>query len=201
MLLLPELSELLQAEDPEERQTITGVNWNNYEALLNDLGDSLQYRVTYLDGVIELISPSRRHEIRKTIIGSLLEIYFQEKRIRYFPLGSTTFRKQAKRGGVEPDESYCIGIEKEVPDLAIEVVVTSGGIDKLEVYKRLAVAEVWFFQNNQAVYHLRDENYELVAKSELLPNLDLSILAEYVIVEDPLDAAIAFREKIKEMVN
>ncbi|MFM6280818.1 MAG: Uma2 family endonuclease, partial [Dolichospermum sp.] len=201
MLLLPELSELLQAEDPEERQTITGVNWNNYEALINDLGDSLQYRVTYLDGVIELMSPSRRHEIHKTIIGSLLEIYFQEKRIRYFPLGSTTFRKQAKRGGVEPDESYCIGIEKEVPDLAIEVVVTSGGIDKLEVYKRLAVAEVWFFQNNQfAVYHLRDENYELVAKSELLPNLDLSILAEYVIAEDPLDAAIAFREKIKEMV-
>lgn len=202
MLLLPELSELLQAEDPEERQTITGVNWNNYEVLLNDLGDSLQYRVTYLDGVIELMSPSRRHEIRKTIIGSLLEIYFQEKRIHYFPLGSTTFRKQAKRGGVEPDESYCIGIEKEVPDLAIEVVVTSGGIDKLEVYKRLAVAEVWFFQNHQfAVYHLQDENYELVAKSELLPNLDLSILAEYVIAEDPLDAAIAFREKIKEMVN
>ena len=202
MLLLPKLSELLQAEDPEERQTITGVHWNNYEALINDLGDSLQYRVTYLDGVIELMSPSRRHEIRKTIIGSLLEIYFQEKRIRYFPLGSTTFRKQAKRGGVEPDESYCIGIEKEVPDLAIEVVVTSEGIDKLEVYKRLAVGEVWFFQNNQfAVDHLRDENYELVAKSELLPNLNLSILAEYVIAEDPLDAAIAFREKIKEMVN
>lgn len=64
------------------------------------------------------------------------------------------------------------------------------------------MAEVWFFQNNQfAVDHLRDENYELVAKSELLPNLNLSILAEYVIAEDPLDAAIAFREKIKEMVN
>jgi hypothetical protein len=28
-----------------------------------------------------------------------------------------------------------VGIEKEVPDLAIKVVVTSGGIDKLEVYK------------------------------------------------------------------
>ncbi|MFN7523109.1 MAG: Uma2 family endonuclease, partial [Aphanizomenon sp.] len=114
----------------------------------------------------------------------------------------TTFRKQAKGGGVEPDESYCIGTEKEVPDLAIEVVVTSGGIDKLEVYKRLAVAEVWFFQNNQfAVYHLRDESYELVAKSELLPNLDLSILAKYVVADDPLDAALEFREKIKEMVN
>ncbi|WP_016951037.1 Uma2 family endonuclease [Anabaena sp. PCC 7108] len=202
MLLLQELSELLQAEDPEERQTITGVNWENYEALLNDLGDSLQYRVTYLDGVIELVSPSRRHEIRKTVIGSLLESYFQEKRIRYFPLGSTTFRKQAKRGGVEPDESYCIGVEKEIPDLAIEVIVTSGGIDKLEVYKRLGVTEVWFFQNNQfAVYNLRGESYQLVSKSELLPNLNLTILAQYVVADDPLDAAIAFREKIREIAD
>jgi Uma2 family endonuclease len=88
MLLLPELSELLQAEDPEERQTITGVNWNNYEALINDLGDSLQYRVTYLDGVIELISPSRRHEIRKTII--VLDLFwkftFKKNASAIFPL-------------------------------------------------------------------------------------------------------------------
>ncbi|WP_306459827.1 hypothetical protein [Dolichospermum heterosporum] len=58
------------------------------------------------------------------------------------------------------------------------------------------------FQNNQfAVYHLRGENYELVKKSELLPNLDLSISAQYVVADGLLDAAIAFREKIKEMVN
>ncbi len=198
MVLLQELSELLQAEDPEERQIITGVSWESYEALLNDLGDSLEYRVTYLDGVIELMSPNRRHESRKSVTGSLLEIYFQEKRIPYFPLGSTTFRKQAKRGGVEPDESYCIGIEKEFPDLAIEIVFSSGGIDKLEVYKRLGIKEVWFFINNQfTVYHLRGENYELVAHSELLPDLDLTALAQYVISDYPLDAAIAFREKIK----
>ncbi|BAZ29758.1 hypothetical protein NIES4074_22050 [Cylindrospermum sp. NIES-4074] len=202
MVLLQELSELLQAEDPEERQTITGVSWESYEALLNDLGDSPQYRVTYLDGVIELVSPNYRHERNKTIIGSLLEAYFQEKRIRYFPLGSTTFRKQAKKGGVEPDESYCIGTEKEFPDLAIEVIITSGGIDKLEVYKRLGVKEVWFFQNNQfKIYHLRGDSYEQVAKSELLPNLDLTILAQYAIAEDPLDAALEFREKVKEMLG
>ncbi|AFZ22495.1 hypothetical protein Cylst_0118 [Cylindrospermum stagnale PCC 7417] len=202
MVLLQELSELLQAEDPEERQTITGVSWESYEALLNDLGDSLQYRVTYLDGVIELVSPNYRHERNKTIIGSLLEAYFQEKRIRYFPLGSTTFRKQTKKGGVEPDESYCIGTEKEFPDLAIEVIITSGGIDKLEVYKRLGVKEVWFFQNNQfKIYHLCGDSYEQVAKSELLPNLDLTILAQYAIADDPLDAALEFREKVRELLG
>lgn len=200
MVLLQELSELLKAEDPEERQTITGVSWESYEALLNDLGDSLQYRITYLDEVIELVSPNYRHERNKTIIGSLLEGYFQEKRIRYFPMGSTTFRKQSKKGGVEPDESYCIGTEKEFPDLAIEVIITSGGIDKLEVYQRLGVKEVWFFQNNQfKIHHLRGESYEQVAKSELLPNLDLTMLAQYVVADDPLDAALEFRERVREM--
>lgn len=200
MVLLQDLSERLQADDPEERQIISGVSWERYEALLNDLGDSLQYRVTYLDGVLELVSPSRRHERNKTIIGSLLEDYLKEKRIRYFPLGSTTFRREEERGGAEPDESYCIGTEKEFPDLAIEVVVTSGGLDKLEVYGRLGVREVWFFKNNQfEIHHLRGETYEQITQSEVLPNLDLTMLAQYALATNPLEAALEFREKVRAM--
>ncbi|GET38005.1 protein of unknown function DUF820 [Microseira wollei NIES-4236] len=149
MVSLQDLSQRLQAEDPEERQIVSGVSWEGYESLLDELGDSLRYRVTYLDGVIELVSPSRRHARNKSNIGSLVEIYCQEKRIPYFPLGSTTFRKEEKRGGTEPDESYGIGEDKEFPDIAIEVVVSSGGLDKLEVYKPLGVREVWFFQKNK----------------------------------------------------
>jgi len=198
MVLLQDLSELLQADDPEERQIISGVSWKRYEALLNDLGDSLRYRVTYLDGVLELVSPSRRHERNKTTIGSLLEDYFKQKRIRYFPLGSTTFRKEEQTGSTEPDESYCIDTEKEFPNLAIEVVVTSSSVDKLEVYKRLEVQEVWFFKNNQfEVYHLRGKTYEQIEQSEVLPSLDLAMLARYAIASDPLEAALEFREKIK----
>jgi Uma2 family endonuclease len=200
MVLLQNLSARLQAEDPEERQIISGVSWQGYEALLNEFGDSLRYRVTYLDGVLELVSPSRRHERNKTIIGSLLEDYLKEKRISFFPLGSTTFRKEEKRGGTEPDESYCIGTEKDFPDIAIEVVVTSGGLDKLEVYKRLGIPEVWFFKKNQIeVYNLRGESYEKLAHSEVLPNLDLAMLAQYAVATDPLEAALEFREKVREM--
>lgn len=200
MVLLQNLSARLQAEDPEERQIISGVSWKGYEALLNEFGDSLRYRVTYLDGVLELVSPSRRHERNKTIIGSLLEDYLKEKRISFFPLGSTTFRKEEKRGGTEPDESYCIGTEKDFPDIAIEVVVTSGGLDKLEVYKRLEVREVWFFKKNQIeVHHFRGESYQQIAHSEVLPNLDLAMLAQYAVTTDPLEAALEFREKVREM--
>ena len=200
MVLLQDLSERLQAEDPEERQIVSGVSWKGYESLLDELGDSLRYRVTYLDGVIELVSPSRRHERNKSNIGSLVEIYCQEKRVPYFPLGSTTFRKEEKRGGTEPDESYCIGEDKEFPDIAIEVVVSSGGLDKLEVYKRLEVREVWFFKKNKfEIYALRNNSYEKIDRSEVLPNLDMNVLAQYAVAPNPLEAALEFREKVKEM--
>ena len=46
------------------------------------------------------------------------------------------------RRGVEPDECYCLGTLAEIPDIAIEIALTSGGIDKLEVYRGLQVPEV-----------------------------------------------------------
>jgi Uma2 family endonuclease len=202
MVLLNDLPALLQAEDPEERQLISGVPWDRYEALLSDLGDSLTYRVTYLDGVLELMAPSRRHEADKTNIGSLLEDYFKEARIRYFPVGSTTLRRQQKSSGTEPDESYCLYEDKEFPDLAIEVVVTSGSVNKLEVYRRLGIREVWFFRNGRFEVHcLRDDHYQVMAASELLPALDLAMLARYARAADPLAAALAFRDEIRQRLT
>lgn len=199
-MLLQSLSDRLNADDPEERQIISGINWSGYEALLTELGESLRYRVTYLDGVLELVSPSRCHERNKTIIGSLVEAYCQEKRIPYFPLGSTTLRQEEKRGGTEPDESYCIGTDKEFLDLAIEVIVTSGGLNKLEVYRRLGVREVWFFKKNQfEIYYLRNEGYEQITKSEVLPHLDFKALAECAIESNPLEAVLKFRDRVRTM--
>ena len=190
-----------QASDPELRQVISGVSWEQYEQLLAEVGDDAPWRITYLDGVLELMSPSRRHESNKTLIGSLLEDYFKEKRIPFFPMGSTTLRKQAKQSGAEPDESYCVGTDKEFPDLAIEVVITSGSIQKLQVYKRLGVREVWFFQQNQfEVHYLRGEDYEQIAASEVLPSLDLSLLAEFALASDPLTAALEFRDRCRTLL-
>jgi hypothetical protein len=76
----------LQRQDSECRYITDRVNWEQYETLLTRNGDSSAYRVTYLDGVLEIISPSRRHEIRKTRIGDLLEIYFFRSRYRLFSL-------------------------------------------------------------------------------------------------------------------
>jgi Uma2 family endonuclease len=73
----------------------------------------MAYRVNYLDGVLEIVAPSRRHKTGKARIGDLLLIYFLETDSEYFPTGSTTFRRAAKQVGAEPDQSYCLGTEKE----------------------------------------------------------------------------------------
>jgi Uma2 family endonuclease len=208
MLLLDDLSQHWQLEDPEEQRTISNVTWAQYEALLADLEDSLTYRVNFLDGVLEIVAPSRRHETGKTRIGDLLLIYFLETDTEYFPTGSTTFRKAEQQVGAEPDESYCLGAEKEFPDLVIEVVVTSGGIDRLERFRRLGVQEVWFWQANRfTLYHRREETpetfaqtfgYEAIDQSELLPDLDLKLLCECVQNPNPLAAAKAFRQGIRD---
>lgn len=131
MVLLQDLSEYLQIDDPEERQIISSVSWEQYEAVLIGFGDNPGYHVTFLDGTLEIMSPSRRHEVSAENIGRLLEAYFEETRTRFWGLGSTTFRRAEKQGGTEPDKSYNLGTEKAFSDLAIEVIVTSGGVDKL----------------------------------------------------------------------
>jgi Uma2 family endonuclease len=80
-----------------------------------------------------------------------------------------------------------------VPDLAVEIVVTSGGINILEIYRRIGVPEVWFWEDGViSVYCLRLNGYELVNKSELLPELDLRSLEFYSRMADQYDAVNAF---------
>jgi Uma2 family endonuclease len=200
-MLMTALAEL-QADSPIGREALlvmSDVSWQSYEALLKRFGDDQPgYHIIYLDGILEITSSSRRHEIDKAQIGALVEIYCEVMGVNFFPLGSTTFRDEPKRGGIEPDESYCIGSDKEFPDLAIEVIVTSGNINKLDVYQRLGVLEVWFWQNNALkLYRLQpDGEYQQVAQSGLLPDLDLAVLSDYIPVANALEARRGFRQAI-----
>ncbi len=185
-------------DDPEEQRIIRLASWEEYEAVLVDFEDRPGHRVAFIDGVLEIRPPSRCHQIRCENTSRLLEAYLVERRIRFWRLGSTTFRSAEKTGGAEADKSYNLGTEKEFPDLAIEVMVTSGGVDKLEIYRRLGVVEVWFFQDHSfVVYCLRSEAYEQVSASELLPDLDLDMLVDYATRDDPLEAVIEYMHRVR----
>ncbi len=156
---------------------INNVTWAEYESVLSD-NENLVGRISYFDKNLEIMSPSRNHELAKKIIGILIEEYFDLKEIEYFPLGSTTFR-QKPRAGKEPDQSYCIGTDKDVPDLAIEIVFSSGGLDDLEIYTSLKVPEVWFWKGDRLyIYSLTDNKYFQSQTSVLLPDLDIKLLEQ-----------------------
>ncbi|MDJ0844235.1 Uma2 family endonuclease [Crocosphaera sp.] len=192
----------LEEGDHEEKFITSGVTWQGYESLLISLGNSSCYRVAYLLETLQIMSPSRSHELDKKNIGRLLEVYLEENRIRFWGLGSMTIKSQDKQAGKEPDECYCIGTDKEIPDLAIEVVYSSGGVDTLEIYRRLGVIEVWFWQNQTfTIYCLENDSYQTKSNSQLLPNLDLNLMAQYVTINDPLEAITQWRKQIKDSTS
>jgi Uma2 family endonuclease len=193
----------LVSTDADQQYTVTGVSWQSYAALLADLGDDVSgLRVHYLEGTLAITMPGRQHEVSKDNIARLLSAYFEETRTRFYGLGSTTFKAEAKRRGAKPDVSFCIGTDKEFPDIAIEVVQTRGGIDKLEIYHGLGVPEVWFWERGKfAVYHLRADAYEPIDRSKFLPDLNLEILSTYIQHPEPLDAVLEFRATIRSPLS
>jgi Uma2 family endonuclease len=67
-----------------------------------------------------------------------------------------TFRHEPKERGLEPGECYVVGKPQAegFPELAIEVVVTSGWINKLEVYSGLGVREVWLWADGRILVYV-----------------------------------------------
>ena len=90
-----------------------------------------------------------------------------------------------------------LGEKKDNPDLAIEVILTSGGLQKLEKYKRFQIPEVWLWEDNQLrIYHLEDNTYQEFSHSQLLPELNIELLVYCVQIPSRLEAMKVFREGI-----
>lgn len=198
-----EFAELLRPEplpdgtDPEERLIICGLSWQRYLDLDKALGDDRPGpRFYYLDGELEIMTTSNEHERVKKWIGGFLEIYFDEIGTEIMPRGQATMRLALKQAGAEPDESWCLGEEKEFPDLVLEIALTSGGVNKLELYRRFQVPEVWFWRKNALeIFALPQDGsgYDRVNQSRLLPKLDIALLRRCVGIASWREARRAFR--------
>jgi Uma2 family endonuclease len=162
---------------------LSGATWADYQRHLEMRGDQSAPRIAYLEGVLEIMSPSLSHENLKSLIGRLVEVWCLERDIDFRTLGSWTLEKKEESRGVEPDECYVFAstAEPKRPDLAIEVIWTSGGLDKLDIYRKLEVREVWFWRRGRLTVHsLRGDRYQDVPQSEVLPGIDLDELARFL---------------------
>jgi Uma2 family endonuclease len=188
------------AHQPTEERLVTlySITWEKFKAIEAQLEDNRDVKLSYLSEVLEIMSPiGEEHEYIKKTLGLLLEAYMREKGIRFYALGGFTLESPGYASGT-PDESYSIGSKKDVPDIVIEVIVTSGTINRRELFKPMKVPKIWFWKSHQLrVFHLKEGEYEEVSRSTFFPDLDLASLLRYVGHPDQYDAVQEFQAVIR----
>jgi Uma2 family endonuclease len=182
----------------DQRIVYAGLDWRQFKLIQAGFAESPGIRLAYYNGTIEILMPGREHEVFSRLIGFLIGLFCLEKGIEFEPTGSMTQEKEGE-ASAQADASYCFGTSKPTPDLAIEVIFTSGGPDKLERYRVLEVPEVWFWEDGVfSLYRLRASGYERIATSEIpeLTSLDLDLLTRCVLMAQTsrLEAANEFRK-------
>lgn len=180
-----------------------GLTWREFKAV-EQLLDRPGYRLSFLDGILEIkLMPGEPHETVKERIGALLELYLLMAGFDFTPTGSMTLESETGKVKREADKSYKLAPGRRLPDLAIEIVFSSGGIDKLEAYKRLKIPEVWFWEDGLLeVYHLRGEgnalHYEKVSSSEEVKGIDLDLLLRCINMVNHVDAVKTFQQALQK---
>jgi Uma2 family endonuclease len=185
----------------EKLVTLPDVSWEQFKGIEAQLKDNRNVRLSYLSGILEIMSPiGDKHEKVKSTLGLLLEAYIREKGIRFYKRGGFTLEEPGYASGTA-DESYSIGTEREIPDIVIEVIVTSGTINRKKLYKPKKVPEVWFWKSNEIkIFRLNEQGeYEEVDRSGFFPELDKSLLLHYIAMPDQYDAVQEFTQAIRRV--
>jgi Uma2 family endonuclease len=168
----------------DQRSTYQAISWEQFKLIEQGFSQSSGIRLFYFKGLLETVTVSPEHEIFSRIIGFLIQLFLTELDIAFEPTGAMTQEKVGE-ASAQADESYCIGRLKTPVDLAVEVVFTSGTVGKLVRYQALGVPEVWFWEDGVfSFYHLREDGYEAIDRSELphLDRLDLQLLSRAVLM-------------------
>jgi len=185
-------------------------SWTFYQQLLKEIGDQ-NVRVTYSNGVMEIMSPLPIHEKMKKMIGRMIELIALELDIPMASLGSTTYSDESLDKGLEPDECYYFENELLIrgkdridltidppPDLAVEVDISYRAIKRESIYAAMGVPELWRFDGEHLdCLILRDGAYEVSEWSQSLPMIrvrDLEAFIARLNTEGETSVARSFRQ-------
>jgi Uma2 family endonuclease len=180
---------VLEAEG-DQCVVLRDIGWDSYSTLLKLRGERPIPRMVYLDGSLLLLSPSLRHEWLKGRLGLQFMVLVEELDIPCIVAGSTTLRRQSRRGGVEGDHTHYLSRLDQIrgkkklnlkkdppPDLAIRAVVTHEADEAIEVYRRLRVPELWICDSDGMTILVLQPNGRY-APSEWSPALKVISAAE-----------------------
>jgi Uma2 family endonuclease len=158
--------------------------WAQFKLIQAGFSEARGVKLAFYHGTIEILMPGQDHEIFSRIIGYLVTTYLIDQGIEFVSTGAMD-QEKTDVAFAQADESFCLGGRKPIPDLAIEVVFTSGTPHKLEKYQALGVPEVWFWQDGTlAIYHLGDKGYDRHNHSQLpgFTTLNIDLLKRCILI-------------------
>jgi len=203
-----EIPPALQADD---RFAIRHLDWSAYESIRRAL-ENHPVRLAYDGKDLELMSPSPIHESYSNLFGRLLSALALERDIEMRGGRSMTFRRDDVQRGLEPDDCYWIQNEPAVrgkpeidlsvdppPDLAIEIDITRSSIDRLAIYAKLRVPEVWLFIGESLRIHRLQANggYLEEEESRCLPVLDIQKMVPFL----QLDIEVGETTRVRQFIQ
>lgn len=178
-----------------DRVLLYNIDWQQFENILIDLGQTRSARIAYDNGILEIMSPLPEHEYYKENIGTAIQDIAEVLERDYESLGSTTWRKQAKMAGIEPDNCFYFQNEAKIrgkldydlnqdppPDLALEIDLTSKSLNRFPIYARLGIPEVWCYDDDRLKIYLlqNDETYQKSPFSLVFPDLPVQEIPEVI---------------------
>jgi Uma2 family endonuclease len=199
----------------EKRVVLSGVNWQKFELLLDELGANRAVRMTYDRGKLEMMTPLEEHSRCSRLVESLILVFAEEVRLDVQSLGSVLLKQSEIGRAIQPESCYYVGQEirfrdraelemQEVapPDLVVDVAIADGKFDRLSIYDSLEVPEIWRYKTQTGedalkgelkIYQRRGDRYVESLTSQLFPFLPGARIQEFLEQSDTLGLAQALQ--------
>ena len=202
------------AQKQADRILIHNFSWQQFENLLLNLGDNRASRIAYDAGTLEIMTPLPEHEYFKQSISIAIEDMAEVLEYDYESYGSTTWRREVKQAGLEPDNCFYFQNEARIrgkiqfdlnedppPDLALEIDLTSKSLNRFPIYARLGIPELWCYEDGTLkIYRLQGEDYLEVERSQIFPTLNIRDLPQ-IIQSCRLQGRRVLRRTVREWVR
>jgi Uma2 family endonuclease len=172
---------------PGSAMQISGVNWESYIALIQELGDTRSTRIAYTNGVLEIRMPGQQHESINRVLAAIALTLAEELGFEF------TINRPELSKGLEPDSCFYIqnaqagqGLDITIsndlpPDLALEIDIAHRSDTKLSIYQALSVPEVWLYQRDQLkIKHLNQGQYVDALTSHAFPTISANQLNQWL---------------------
>lgn len=172
---------------PETRTRLSGISWETYKKMLEELGDHRSERFAYFEGELEIMSPGSMHGGTNRILDKMIAVLCDETDRYALGFGSLTCNREDAKKGIEPDTCYYFETAKKLrkgeeidlnidppPDLMIEVDISRSSMKKAPILAALGIPEWWRYDGEKIeISVLENGAYAKQKRSPNFPNFDI----------------------------